>query len=96
MENVTYKVVETDGVNGRSFEKEFVNEADAKVFYTERIAENEKTYEYVSDVASREKWLEDYKIPQSDSFEVQVLKYVDGEMDEDYFECSDEFYNETK
>jgi len=81
----TYKVVQTDGVNGYfvnpSWVKEVYQDANEAAKDFVKLVEGVETqFKYVSDVRKAENWRNDYEPKQADTFQVELIQLNDEEI----------------
>ncbi|MCB9074040.1 MAG: hypothetical protein H6552_00690 [Chitinophagales bacterium] len=97
----TFKIVQTDGVNGEFVNPNWVKDSyenanEASKDFMKLVKEVETEYEYVSAVREKENWFENYEPKQSERFDVELQMFVTDEDGEELtpFE-GDEFNEET-
>lgn len=97
----TFKIVQTDGVNGEFVNPNWVKDSyenanEAAKDFMKLVKEVETEYEYVSAVREKENWFENYEPKQSERFDVELQMFVTDEDGEELtpFE-GDEFNEET-
>lgn len=84
-EGPTYKLKMTDGVNGDFLTPKWVREFypdpnEAATDFLLLLRETEAKHRYISEVRESEKWNDDYEPTQSETFQVQLEKIVNGDI----------------
>ncbi len=81
----TFKVVQTDGVNGYFVNPAWVKEVyqdanEAANDFVKLVKEVETQHRYVSQVRKAENWREEYEPKQSETFQVELINLIDEEI----------------